>query len=427
MTTLFRNRSSQVAFWGLLTGFLVILFASVFLFSLYSTYEHFHTTDKQLAVKFVKTVRLARAIPPRRLRFHVRALRERFIFVGIKDQPAEKGISVDTDRPKQLHEIAMENYPKFIANVPLSNGRWLVVNVNVPQHPWLMVGIIGSSILLLVALLSLIYFVIQSISLPAKRFIQAAKSFGVDVQSPPMAVEGTPEVQAVIKAFNEMQGRIRRLLHDRTQMLAAISHDLRTPITRLQLRAEYLKDTEQYEKAVADLNEMEKMIASILSFARDYASSEAMEKFDLSALLESICDDMIDTGSTASYQTTEGRVPVLGRLTALKRAFTNLIENAIKYGKEATVELTVNDTQVTIKVSDKGPGIPASEQENVFAPFYRVDPSRSPQTSGSGLGLAVARDIIRTHGGDISLRNLESAGLAVIVTLPKAVLTGDSR
>ena len=146
--------------------------------------------------------------------------------------------------------------------------------------------------------------------------------------------------------------------------------------------------------------------------------SENMERFDLNALLESLCDEMVDVGHAVHYESDIQRWPYFGRIGALKRAFSNLIENAIKYGSEAEVMLKRVDNGVQIKIIDQGPGIPEDQFEKVFAPFYRVDQSRSPKTSGTGLGLAVARDIVRAHGGDITLFNRELKGLIVLVMLP---------
>lgn len=418
MAFLFKTKTALQSFLALFLGFIVISIASFFVFSIYFTYSHYHINTNQMSYEFLRAVKLGRLLPPQDLKGHMRFLRGRYLRVGLAKSPAENSQIVNFTQPKKIREVARKMYPHINASVPLADGKWLILRARVFEHNWLVAGMILSTLLLIFALYFLVFFAIKRLALPVNRFIKAARRFGVDVHAPPIAVSGPPEVQQVIIAFNEMQSRIRRLLHDRTQMLAAISHDLRTPITRLQLRAEYLP-TEQYGKAIADLTEMEKMISSILSFARDYATTDIMEKFDLNALLESICDDMVDTGFKVGYTSSGGRVPYFGRVTALKRSITNLIENAIKYGEEADVSLIVQDKQLQIKISDQGPGIREFEMENVFAPFYRVDAARSPQTSGTGLGLAVARDIIRTHGGDIKLRNREPRGLTVIVTLPK--------
>ena len=416
--SLIKNHTATRAFIILLVGFLIILVAGLFVFSIYLNRSRHQVSRARFSFEFVKAVKLAKALPPNQLSKNIHALGARGLRVSVAKKPPRRAQTLYTNNTRKLRQFARKHYRKLLAAIPLRDGRWLIVRGRVARHALFYTGFIISMFLLFVALILLCFWAVKYLALPVREFTRAAKRFGVDVQSPPMAVAGPAEVRTVITAFNEMQERIRRLLHDRTQMLAAISHDLRTPITRLQLRVEYLKDTTQYEKAVADLKEMEQMIASILSFARDYARTETMERFDMNALLESLCNDMVDTGHQVEYHSSDLRVPILGRLSALKRAFTNLIGNAIKFGEKADVSLTQKDDVVQIVICDQGPGIPKDEMENVFEPFYRVDTARSPQTSGSGLGLAVARDIIRAHGGDITLQNRKPHGLKVVVTLP---------
>lgn len=414
----FKNRTALQAFFILLIGFLVILGACLFIFFIYINLNRSHINRNRFAIEFIKIARLADMFPDEHVRKHHQLLKRPHFRVVIRNKPLPNAKQFDEVIPKELASFARQQYPQLSASILLKNGQWLIVRGRVIDHPWLLMGVILSSLLLLIALFFLCYWVVRLVSMPTDKFLQAAKRFGVDIQSPPMSVAGPPEIQEVIKAFNEMQARIRRLITDRTQMLAAISHDLRTPITRLQLRAEYLKGTSQYEKAIGDLNEMDQMISSILSFARDYATTEPTERFDINALLESLCNDMADVGYSVNYKGTDHRVTFLGRISALKRAFGNLIENAIKYGNKANVVLSHDNRQLQIKISDEGPGIPEEEMENVFAPFYRVDKSRSPKKSGTGLGLAVARDIIRSHGGEIKLFNRDPHGLNVIISFP---------
>lgn len=417
--SLLKNHSAIQAFSVLLVGFLIILTASLFIFYFYITRMRTPVNRKEFAEEFTRIVRLAHIIPPKQLRRHLGILHDRHIRLSIANKPEPNSIVVYLMRPKELINIGEKHFRQLVASILLTNGQWLIVRGRVPEYPWFMFAFIITASLLFIAWVTLCVWVISRLSLPINQFIQAAKRFGVDIQSPPMAETGSQEIREIIKSFNEMQERIRRLLHDRTQMLAAISHDLRAPITRLQLRAEYLKGTPQYEKAIADLKEMDHMISSILAFTRGYANTEVMERFDLNALLETLCNDMVDAGYAVKYIGSESRSVILGRLQALKRAFTNLIENAVKYGKHAEVSLIQQVDTLQVKINDEGPGIPESEMENVFAPFYRIDPSRSPQKSGAGLGLAVARDIIRSHGGDITLFNREPQGLTVVVTLSR--------
>jgi signal transduction histidine kinase len=272
-----------------------------------------------------------------------------------------------------------------------------------------------------IMLLAVVVFAIWAVrrwTAPLATFAHAAERLGVDVNAPPLPETGLLEVRKAAHSLNQMQERIRRFVEDRTQMIAAIAHDLGTPITRLRLRAEYVEDEEQHQKMLADLNEMEEMIAATLAFARDDGASEPREIFDLNSLLQSICDDLLDAGHTVEFQP-EGRLPYAFRLVALRRAFTNLIDNAVTYGESARLSVEENPEAIVVRIDDDGPGIPAELREEVFKPFQRLEASRSRETGGTGLGLTVARTIIRGHGGDIELKNRTEGGLRVEVTLPR--------
>ncbi|WP_414532662.1 sensor histidine kinase [Magnetospirillum fulvum] len=202
-------------------------------------------------------------------------------------------------------------------------------------------------------------------------------------------------------------------------MLAAISHDLKTPITRLRLRAEFIEDDEQRAKMLADLAEMEQMIASTLAFARDDAASEPRQRLDLAAMVQGMLEDMEDMDIACSYTGPDSLV-IAARPVALKRAIANLLDNAVKYGGRAGVGLASGGGEIRLTIDDDGPGIPEDSRERVFAPFFRLESSRSRDTGGTGLGLAVARAAIRAHGGDITLANRPEGGLRVTLTLPQA-------
>ncbi len=260
-------------------------------------------------------------------------------------------------------------------------------------------------------------WVIRRVTRPLRVFAAASDRLGKDVAAPPLEMEGPSELRQATAAFNEMQQRLRRLIENRTRMLAAISHDLRTPITLLRLRTEKVDDADEKAKMQATLDEMEAMVSSTLSFAREDAEHEAPERVDLVALVGSICDDMTDTGYKVAFDTA-GELIHECRPSALRRAVSNVIENAVKYGGGAEVELHQTDTGVEIVVEDDGPGIPEAEFEKVFSPFYRVEPSRGHATGGIGLGLSVAQSVIDKHGGEIDLSNREEGGLRVRLTLP---------
>jgi signal transduction histidine kinase len=225
-------------------------------------------------------------------------------------------------------------------------------------------------------------------------------------------------VRQAAKAFNDMQTRIKRLINDRTQTLAAVSHDLRTPITRLRLRAEFVGDDELRRMIDADLDEMDRMIESTLAFLRGDPASEESKTVDIRSVLQTICDQLSDAGRDVVLSGSR-YAPFRCKPLAIKRALSNLVENAVKYGETARVVLNDRPHELSVTIEDEGPGIPATEQERVFDPFYRIEGSRSRETGGTGLGLTLARTVIRAHGGEIELTNREGRGLRVVVSLPK--------
>ncbi len=287
-------------------------------------------------------------------------------------------------------------------SIQLTDGSWF--NVATPgtrlRSAW---GsrVFGPIIVTTIIVLFLTFWAVRRSAKPLALFAQAAERLGRDVNAPPMPEDGPREVVSASRAFNEMQRRIQSFIKDRTHMLAAISHDLRTPITRLRLRAELIDDAEQQKKMLTDLDQMEQMIAATLAFARDEATDEVSVRFDLAAMLQSLADDISDTNGKAAYDGPD-KLEWTGRPGALKRAFQNLADNAIKYGKRVDIALQRVDKGFVVMFTDDGPGIPDDEYQKVFEPFYRVDPSRNRDTGGVGLGLAVTRSVIRAHGGEIS-------------------------
>jgi two-component system OmpR family sensor kinase len=272
--------------------------------------------------------------------------------------------------------------------------------------------------LMSLAILAVSIYLVRVCTAEFRSIARAARRLGVDVAAPPLPVHGPEEVREAAAAFNEMQSRIRTLVTDRTQMLAAISHDLRSPITAIRLRAEFIEEGEERDRILAQLDEMEAMVSATLSFLRDDGSREESKVVDVSALLATICDDLSDAGRPACFQGPTGAT-MRCRPLGLKRALTNLIENAVKYGASAAVILKALPNRLEISVDDKGPGIPDAELEKVFNPFYRLEESRNRETGGFGLGLTVARSIIRGHGGDLVLDNRPAGGLRATVTLPR--------
>jgi signal transduction histidine kinase len=228
---------------------------------------------------------------------------------------------------------------------------------------------------------------------------------------------GTVETRQASRAFNTMQARLRGLIENRTRMLAAISHDLRTPLTLLRLRAETVENAPERERILATIAEMDSMVTATLQFARDEAKAEPRRRTDLTALLASAIDDMADAGLPVTMEPAE---PVLHECqsTALKRAITNLLDNAVKYGERARVALRPTPQAIEITIDDDGPGIANDELARVFQPFYRAEGSRNPETGGIGLGLAIALAVVQAHDGELTLANRPEGGLRAQIRLP---------
>lgn len=308
--------------------------------------------------------------------------------------------------------------PVNAVEVRLADGSWLVFSA----PPGFLVHFSLVRLAVRLGFLTLVIGVLSAIAArrlarPIADFAAAAERLGVDTGAPPLAERGPRELRAATRAFNRMQERLRRFVADRTQMLAAMSHDLRTPLTRLRLRTEFIEDPELQRKVLADLDEMSAMVESTLAFARGDGESEPRVQVDLGLLVEGVCEDATDGGSAVTFTGPRG-VDVSCRPKALRRAVANLIENAVKYGGSARVAVIPERERVVIAVEDDGPGIPTEELEKVFAPFYRVDRSRNRDTGGVGLGLAVARTVARGHGGDVTLANRAEGGLSARLELP---------
>ena len=256
---------------------------------------------------------------------------------------------------------------------------------------------------------------------PLKKLSQAASALGRGERSEKLEANGPQEIAETIHAFNDMQERLTTFVHDRAKMLAALGHDLRTPITTLRLKAEFIEDGETREDILHTLDEMAEMAEASLSFAREEAAEEEMRLVDLGALTSSVCADLADAGLDVSYDDT-GSFAVRCRPVGVKRALRNIVENAVAYGQRARVSAEYKDGGAAISVDDDGPGIAETDMEKVFKPFVRLESSRNKDTGGVGLGLAIAHSIVRSHGGDIVLKNRPGGGLRVIVFLGAAVV-----
>lgn len=302
----------------------------------------------------------------------------------------------------------------FLVAAELADGRWLVMRQqsNAETLDWIMRAALGIGATLVILLLLALLFA-RRLAAPIQRFAEAARRVGIDVGEAPVKEEGPRELRTAARAVNAMQGRLRSLVAERTEMLAAVAHDLRTPLMRLRLAAENADPTLR-DRLAKETGEIDAMVSSFIAFARDDPTREARVKLDLAALLQSVIDDRIETGQPVTYDGPD-RLVVMGQAVGLKRLVENLIDNALKYGCVARVAMGQDGGDVRIDVTDDGPGIASEEREKVFRPFVRGEGATG---AGAGLGLAAAREIARAHGGDVEIRDGQPRGALVRVTLP---------
>jgi signal transduction histidine kinase len=307
----------------------------------------------------------------------------------------------------------------FQASIRLDDGRWLNILRPLPEGvenwPYKLLAYLA---VLLISIILLSLLAVRWVTRPLATLATAAQNIGKDISYPPLAESGPREVKNAIQAFNTMQTRLRRYIEDRSRVLAAVSHDLKTPITRLRLRLELLRDDALQSRFSHDLDEMEQMVMATLDYLRGTESKEKPVQISVTALLESLQDDAHELGW--EMMLAPARVaPYSGRPLALKRCLMNLIENAVRYGQAAEIRLEDSPERLTIIIADRGDGVPENELEGLFDPFYRREESRARETGGTGLGLGIARNIARAHGGDVILRKGQSRGLEAVVTLPR--------
>ncbi len=325
-----------------------------------------------------------------------------------------------TDRPPRWRKHAMMlGLRNFIVQVRLRDGATVTFQQVLPEEviAW-PARLLLILLVLLVSVAVLAALAVQALTRPLAVLADAAGKLGRDIRHPPLAETGPLEVRRAARAFNTMQERLIRYIEDRDRILAAVSHDLKTPITRLRLRTELLDDSPLREKFQADLDDMQRMAQASLDFLRGGEDSEPIAPLDLNALLESLQEDAEDAGREMLIAGV-ARQPLRCRPLALKRCLTNLVDNALKYGQRADITVADAPERLTLTIRDRGPGIPVTELEKVFEPFYRLEGSRSRDTGGTGLGLSIARNTARAHGGELTLRNHPRGGLEAVLELPR--------
>ncbi|MEX0853297.1 MAG: ATP-binding protein [Bauldia sp.] len=343
----------------------------------------------------------------------------RHIQVAVSETPGLLfGTPINHPMPMGLMMGGMGTWRSLEVAVELAGGQYLSFATALPRTgPPVSWQFLLSLAVMAVIILAVSAWAVRRVTAPLGLLAEAADRLGKDVGAEPLAEVGTAEMRQASHAFNEMQDRLRRLIENRTRMLAAISHDLRTPLTLLRLRAEAVENPDNRGKMLATVAEMDAMIAATLAFARDEARAEARRQTDLTALVASIVDDMADAGLPVAMQRAQPLIYEC-QVGALKRAVTNLLDNAAKYGKRAQATVRTTPQAIEIMIDDDGPGIPEDELARVFQPFYRVEESRNRETGGIGLGLAIALSAVEAHGGQLTLANRPQGGLRARISLP---------
>ncbi len=306
-----------------------------------------------------------------------------------------------------------------------------LISIRLPDQSWINVSLVAwnprvpaghgtllSTTLMAFGAIVVSVLLVRWLTRPLTGFAAASKELYQSKAAVLVPEDGPREVRALAVAFNDMQRRIGRLIDDRTQALAAVSHDLKTPITRLRFRLEEVADSDARAAIAADLDEMERMLDQTLAYLRGDRADEEFKSIDVVAVLETIVDDASDRGHAVTL-TGADHVSIPGRRLALKRAFGNLIDNALKYGREACIAVEDQSETVVVSIRDQGPGIAPEDVERALAPFVRLEPSRNQETGGFGLGLTIAQAIVEGHGGQLTLANHATGGLVVSVSLPK--------
>ncbi len=324
-----------------------------------------------------------------------------------------------TDRMQAMHDSMMggrRDAVELTLSIPLADGDWLNVRTQFRQ-PGLQVSArsLVPLVLMGIAVILVVWWVARRVVGPVRALAEGADRLGRGADTAPLAATGPKELRETTRAFNQMQERLTRMIAERTRMLAALSHDLRSPLTAMRLRVETLDETEDSDRLRTLIAEMQAMVEATLDFARGQAQDEPATEIDLAALLDELA---ADAGGDLVTLAASPPVRITGRAPSLRRALRNLIDNAVGYGGTATISLAEDAGAAIITIADNGPGLPEDQLEAVFEPFARFEPSRSRETGGTGLGLAITRTIVQAHGGTVTLRNMPKGGLEASVCLP---------
>lgn len=332
----------------------------------------------------------------------------------------DKGVG-DIERGLLRLAAKFEHSDKLTASLRFANGQWVnLTQPNTPVGPVLNLESLPFYGLVAALVIITSIWSIRRLTAPYRMMETAVNRIGADLKSAPIAETGSREIRAAAKAVNAMQARLRAYVEDREHLAVALAHDLRIPLTRMRLRLELMRNSAMRKALAHDLAEVEGIAGSVIDFATFGVADEKPERIDLLALAEAVADGFAGASFSGDVEEMSPRDFVcVARPVALKRCISNLVQNAIAYGKAAHLSLSRSDKTLTLTVRDEGPGMPADQLEQMFAPFVRHEPSRSRQTGGLGLGLTIARNIARGAGGDVTLANHPEGGMVATLTLPR--------
>ncbi|WP_375551436.1 ATP-binding protein [Rhodophyticola porphyridii] len=321
----------------------------------------------------------------------------------------------------EMHRSMMQGETaalEMTLSIALAGGRWLNVGTRFERPPlqWPLFSTLTFALTAALMLITMCWFLVTRLTGPLRKLAGAAERLGRGEDAVPLPLVGPEEVEDLTRAFNQMQDRLTRFVADRTRVLAAVGHDLRSPLTALRVRAELVDEDETRDSLIESIEEMQTMAEATLSFAEDLTGTEEPRTVDIGPFLHDLVADMIDPPDIVGGPGVEARL----RPVAFRRALRNVAENATRYGRDAQITWRTDDDTLLIEIRDRGPGIPSDKLEQVFDPFFRLEGSRSRETGGHGLGLSIARSIIRAHGGEIRMANRPQGGLVATMVVPLA-------
>lgn len=450
------NKFIPKSLWGQLVSLLILALVvtqliALFVFADLKRLSSNRFTETELINKTVTIVNLLKFSEPNAYKRILRAENKRNVRLRIERRPllgpdsrADYSSRIKTELVKKLDDVGLKirvrsqgpkhhflskNRPPNILKVSIEfkKNKWLTVQYLHKKPPFdLFAPLLLMMGLMTLFIIGIVSFLVKKITKPMQDLAKAATDLGHGQDVPELPEVGSADMLEVTKSFNQMNKKVKRFVEDRTKMLAAISHDLRTPITSLRLRAEFIEDVEMKTKILETLEEMQVMTEAALKFAKNSNSGEATKHIELGNFLQTLVDDYQDMDKAVAIDDIEDKETVIIplRVTAMKRALRNVIDNGLNYGGRVKMNFEVHKKtkMVTIYVSDNGQGIDEADFEDVFEPFFRLEKSRNKDTGGVGLGLSISRDIVRAHGGDIMLKNLmqngKICGLELQIMLP---------